>query len=677
MDGTSLDIAQDLLNQLKAIVPQVFTENKIDYQLLKTVLGEETFAQERYGLSWAGKSEAYKVLQTPTTATLLPNPEQSVDWDVADGSPSENVFIEGENLEVLKVLQKSYYGKVKMIYIDPPYNTGNDSFIYPDKFSESKADYLKRIGEKDDQGYLMKEGLYRKNSKENGQFHSNWLNMMLPRLFLARNLLKDDGVIFVSIDNNEQANLKLLMDEIFGEENFIECITWNKRVPKNDKGIGNIHEYILIYVKNSSLKHEFVMQKNGLEEIDELLKKLKKSKTSIKDAEYEIRRLYKKKGYDRGVTLYNSLDNNYKLWGKINMSWPNANTFGPTYEIKHPKTNKVVKVPDRGWRWKIETFNETANVVNGQYQNTRELHDGSFVCGRIWFDKDENTQPSSITYLDEVEYFLLRSNISLKSDGGIEVERLFEGKSYFSYPKPISLIKILLESFKIKTDDLILDFFAGSGTTAQAVMELNEEDGGNRKYICVQLPEQTDETSEAFKAGYKTIADITKARIEKVIEKIKEKRQKELPLWGRGGLLGFRKFTLAPSNFKIWRSDVIENEEDLKTQMALFMTPQRANAQTENMLWELLIKNGVPLTEKMECIALPEGATIYHTAPKNGASPRLAFVLDSYTQAVQDAVLALKPKTIVCLDSLFHNNDNVKTNAQLKFEDNGISFKTI
>jgi adenine-specific DNA-methyltransferase len=667
MDGNSLNLTQDLLEKLKAVAPEAFTEDKLDVQKLQTLLGEAVSTDnERYQLSWAGKSEGYKVLQRPTTATLIPQPEQSVNWDEA-----ENVFIEGENLEVLKVLQKSYYGKIKMIYIDPPYNTGSDSFIYPDKFSETKEEYLKRIGEKDDEGFMMKEGLFRKNSKENGQFHSNWLNMMLPRLFLARNLLKDDGVIFVSIGADEQANLKLLLDEIFGEENFIECISWNKRVPKNDKGIGNIHEYILIYAKNSSHKHEFTVGKEGLEDIEVLLSKLKKKKVSLHDAEEEIKVLYKKKGYDRGITLYNSLDANYRLWGKINMSWPNADSFGPRYEVLHPFSGKPVSIPDRGWRWIEETFQDAAKIVDGKYESIIELHDGTYMCGRIWFDKNESTQPSSVNYLDEVDTFLLRSILSLKSDGGIEVENLFEGKSYFSYPKPTSLLKLLIKSFKLNNGDFVFDFFAGSGTLAHAVLDLNEEDKIQRRFLCVQLPEKTEEGKEAFKAGYLSIADVALARIKKVIDKIIEGRNGKLQ-FEKGQILGFRKYTLSGSNFKIWRSDVIENEEDLKKQMSLFVTPQRANAVTENILWELLIKNGVPLTEKIKLVTLSDGATIYHTSDN-----RLAFVLDMYSSEVQLKVLELKPRTVICLDSLFHNEDKIKTNAQLKFEDNDISFKTV
>ena len=559
MDGTSLTPEQEKINALRQVLPEAFSEGKIDWEKLKATLGENiNFSNERYVLNWAGKSDAFKVLQTPTTKTLIPAKDESVDFD-----KTENIFIEGENLEVLKVLQKSYFGKVKMIYIDPPYNTGNDSFIYPDKFSETKADYEKRVGDKDEDGYMTKDGMFKQNSKENGQYHSNWLNMMMPRLYLAKNLLKQDGVMFVHIDNNEVHNLRMLLNEIFGEENFIECINWNKRVPKNDKGIGSIHEYVLIYVKDSSLKHEFLMAKEGLQEIEDLLSKIRKKKTPLNEGEDLIRKLYNKRGYDRGITLYNSLNSEYRLWGKINMSWPNANTFGPRYEVKHPKTGNPVKIPDRGWRWKEDSFNDAALIVDGKFTNVLELHDGSFLCGRIWFDKDENTQPSSINYLDELDNLLLRSIISLKSDGGIEVEKLFEGKSYFSYPKPTSLAKLLIKSVKYGQDDIILDFFAGSGTAAHAVMDLNKEDGGNRKYICVQLPELLEENSEALKAGFKNIAEVSKERIRKAAKSIEqelevEKEKKKSQIQFEANVeteidLGFKSLILSDSNFKQWQ----------------------------------------------------------------------------------------------------------------------------
>lgn len=672
MNGESLNILQDRLEKLKSDFPEIFTEGKIDIEKFKATFTDDiNFNNERYVLNWAGKSDAFKVLQIPTTATLKPQPEESVNFDT-----TENIFIEGENLEVLKVLQKSYYGKVKCIIIDPPYNTGNDSFIYPDSFKENKEEYQKRIGEKDEEGYLMKEGMLRKNSKDSGHYHSNWLSMMYPRLFLAKNLLREDGVIFVHIDDNEVHNLRMIMNEIFGEENFIECINWNKRVPKNDKGIGSIHEYILVFVKDSSLKHEFLMGKEGIEEIEELLSKLKKKKTPIPEAENEVRKLYNKKGYDRGITLYNSLDSDYRLWGKINMSWPNANTFGPRYEVKHPKTGKAVKIPDRGWRWKEESFNEAAKIVEGKYQSIVELHDGSFVCGRIWFDKDENTQPSSINYLDELDKLLLRSIISLKSDGGIEVEKLFEGKSYFSYPKPTSLTKLLLNSIETKQDDIILDFFAGSGTTAHAVLELNKEDGGTRKFILVQLPEPCDENSEAYKAGYKTIADISRERIRRVIKKIEaeqaEERKKKSEQFDFGDKeeknfeLGFKSFKLSPSNFKIWRGSEI-NEENIVQQLDAFTNPVREGSEKDNMLYELMLKAGYLLTDKVEKIE-----NFYSI--NNG---ELLIAIESINQATVDKLIALQPKKVISLDILFKDNDQLKTNTVLQMKDAGIDFKTI
>src|SRR3989304_6254709 len=247
MNGESLDIKQARLQRLKELFPEVFTENQVDWEKLRAAFGEDiNFANERYVLNWAGKGDAFKILQQPTTATLKPVPEESVNFDT-----TENLFIEGENLKVLKVLQKAYYGKVKCIIIDPPYNTGSDSFIYPDKFSEKKEDYLKRIGDKDEEGYLMKEGLFRKNSKDSGHFHSNWLSMMYPRLFLAKNLLRDDGVIFVHIDDNEVHNLRMVMNEIFGEENLLAQFVWRTDGNfDNQAKVKNCHEYIISYCKN-------------------------------------------------------------------------------------------------------------------------------------------------------------------------------------------------------------------------------------------------------------------------------------------------------------------------------------------------------------------------------------------------------------------------------------------
>ncbi|MBD3750842.1 MAG: site-specific DNA-methyltransferase, partial [Sphingobacteriales bacterium] len=359
-------------------------------------------------------------------------------------------------------------------------NTKSENFIYRDNFTASEDAIL------DELGYSADYKDYIKNI-QGARTHSGWLSFMFPRLLLARDLLKEDGVIFISIDENEQANLKLLCDEVFGEANFVECITWNKRVPKNDKGIGNIHEYILLYAKDAAFKHKFLMRKEGLDDVYEFVEKLKKDEKPVAQAEKELKKLYKKNGYDRGITLYNSLDIDYRIWGKINMSWPNQDTFGPRYEVLHPITRKPVSIPDRGWRWTESTFNEAAGLKNGVYENIEVLHDGSYRCGNIWFAKDENTQPSSIKYLDDVNDMLLRSILSTKSDGGVELEKLFERKSLFSRPKSSFLLKAILGSLQSSEKEIILDFFAGSGTTGQAVMELNAEDGGKRKFILVQL----------------------------------------------------------------------------------------------------------------------------------------------------------------------------------------------
>lgn len=386
--------------------------------------------------------------------------------DKKEATQSGNKVIHGDNLEALKALLPEYEGKIKCIYIDPPYNTGSENWVYNDNVNHPKI--KKWLGE-----VVGKDG-------EDLSRHDKWLCMIYPRLRLLYQLLADDGIIFISIDENEVHNLRGVLDEIFGHQNFIEQLVWNKRIPKNDKGIGNIHEYILLYSKKASYDHRFTQLKEGIEDIEDLVGKCKRKKLSIEETEKEIKKLYKKNGYDRGITLYNSLDQDYNLWGKINMSWPNGQTFGPRYDVLHPITKKPCKVPDRGWRWKEETLLE-----NVDYENIEYLHDGSYKCGKIWFAKDENTQPSSIKYLSEVNEFLLRSIISLKSSGGIDLEGIFE-KSAFDYPKPVSLLKLLLNSFSDK-NAIILDSFAGSGTTAHAVLNLNKQDGGNRKFILVEM----------------------------------------------------------------------------------------------------------------------------------------------------------------------------------------------
>ena len=583
-DNSETTINNRQVEILKNNFPQCFDQNgDFIVEKLNEIISDSgtAFSKESYGLNWLGKSYA-RLLANENPLTLLAEDKEH------NGKPenknSQNLLIKGDNLEVLKHLRGAYSESIKMIYIDPPYNTGSDGFVYQDdrKFTPEQLAELAGIDNQE-----AKHILEFTQSKANS--HSAWLTFMYPRLYIARDLLKDDGVIFISIDENELSQLKILCDEVFGEANFVECICWNKRVPKNDKGIGNIHEYILLYVKDSSLKHKFLMTKEGLDNIDELTEKLKRNNTPIFEAEQKVRKLYQKNDYDRGITLYNNLDDNYLLWGKINMSWPNQDTFGPDYEIPHPKTGRPVKIPDRGWRWKIETFNDAAKRVNDEYLDIKELHDGSFKCGRIWFAADENTQPSSIKYLHEVNQFLLRSILSTKSDGGVELEKLFNGKSYFSRPKSTALIKTLITSVQNSEDAIVLDFFAGSGTTAHAVMDLDIGDDSNRKFICVQLPEATDKTKTAYKAGYKTIFDITKARTEKSAEKIRG----ENPDYK--GDLGFKIFETLP----IFEG-YLDNIERLEGEtLELFDGSILSDEQIEHLLTTWKVYDGISLTQPL------------------------------------------------------------------------------
>lgn len=662
LDLRSMDIAGAQQEKLRQLFPEVFTESgKVDFDRLKTTLGEivET-GKERYGMNWPGKAECFRTIQSQSRATLRPFADESEKFDT-----TENLIIEGDNLEVLRLLQKGYLGQVKMIYIDPPYNTGND-FIYPDNYSESLDTYLSYTGQTDSEGRKFST-----NPDTDGRFHSKWINMMYPRLFLARNLLKEDGVIFISIDEAEHSNLRKICDEIFGEENFVESITWNKRIPKNDKGIGNIHEYILIYLKNAAWEYKFTMPKDGLDDIKELVDKLKRKGVPIKDAETELRKFYDKKGYDRGVTLYNNLDENYRIWGKINVSWPNATTLGPRYDVPHPTSGIPVAVPDRGWRWKKETFDSLVD-----YTKPRKRHDGTLMCGQIWFDTKETTQPSLIKYLDDVDTLLLRSVLSLKSDGGIEVEELFGGKNVVTYPKPTSLLRVLIQSFGLQANDIILDFFAGSGTTAHAALQLNSEDGGSRRYILVQLPEPLDPANSEQKTALefcddigkpRTIAELTKERVRRAAAQIREQN----PMFS--GDLGFRVLKLDASNFKPWDGTQPDAPEGVAKQLELHVDHVLPDRSQEDILTELLLKSGFALSTKIQALQLA-GKQVFSVEE----GTMLVCLDGKLTPEVIKAMADQKPSRVICLDDGFQGNDQLKTNAVQTMKARGVlSFRTV
>lgn len=621
MTSESIDIVMDQIEKLKQLFPEAITEGKIDWEKLQATLGKENieFLNERYVLNWAGKSDAFKVLQQSTTATLKPAPEESINFDA-----SENVFIEGENLEVLKVLQKAYYGKVKCIIIDPPYNTGSDSFIYPDSFKESKEEYQKRVGDKDEEGYLLKEGFFRKNSKDSGHYHSNWLSMMYPRLFLAKNLLRDDGVIFVHIDDNEVHNLRLLMNEIFGEENFVAEVIWEKMyTTKNDSNkLSDCHEYILIYEKNNLCSDISLLPRT--KEMD-----------------------------DR----YKNIDNDSRgPWKPIPLYAKGERRNG-RYIIVSPTGKKFEPEPEKHWLYREE---DTLKLIEDN---------------RIYFGKDGNSQPNIKRFLSEVQqglkaktlwkYDEVGSNDSAKK----ELKELFKDSIVpFDFPKPYTLSKRILQiSTQNNNEDIVIDFFGGSSTTAQAVLELNKEDGGNRKFILVQLPEKCDEQSEAYKAGYKTIADIGKERIRRVIKKIEKEKAEKSDMFDNGELdLGFKVFKLSASGFKIWRGSEI-TEENLEQQLEMFTNPVKEGSEKENMLYELILKAGYLLTDKIEA----KGS--YYSVNEG----ELIIALEEMNEKLIGKIISARPKKVITLDKLFANNDKLKTNTVLQMRDAGVDFKTI
>jgi adenine-specific DNA-methyltransferase len=531
MKENSLTADRNIIAQLKEIVPEAFPNGKLDIDQLRSLLGEGSApSTERYQLSWPGKSEAYKTLQTKVSETLQPNFRDSINWDIA-----ENIFIEGENLAALKVLHTSYHGKVKLVLIDPPYNTGSNNFIYQDKFAESKNEYLKRIGGKGDEKHKGNGALFSFNENENGQFHSNWLSMMLPRLFMGRNLLREDGAMLVHIDEHEQANLTLLLNEVFGEHNQLGNVVWDKGNPKGDAGgIAYQHESILIYAKNKEKflestklvrkkkNAERMLKKAGelfkqldREDIPGDLKKLQRqyelpleivSKLTRKFTLEEINRQYgvwlKKQDLTGGERTYNKIDADGNVYRLVSMAWPNKRTPPDDYFVPliHPVTNKACPVPQRGWRFPTSTIQ------------------GLLKKGEIIFGTDESVQPQ--------RKYLLKNNLyenlsSVLFYGGSDDELLRNLEITFENPKPLEFTKTLVQSLTgVDSCDIVLDFFAGSGTTAHAVLEANKEDSGNRRFIMIQLPEAIDEKSAMFEKGYRSIAELTSKRIRSVIEEV-------------------------------------------------------------------------------------------------------------------------------------------------------------
>lgn len=621
----------ELLALIRQTVPEVMADNQIDLEKLKELLGQGSIApDEHYELNWAGKAAARREIQKTNSLTLKP--------DANNPNSAQHMLIEGENLEVLRVLQKSYYGKVKMIYIDPPYNTGNDSFVYPDNYSETLNEYQRRTGEKNEAGYLNKQSLWKKNGKESGQYHSAWLSMMYPRLYLARNLLRDDGVIFISIDDNEAANLKLLCDEVFGAENFVAQISWEKRYTRNNdaKLFSTVIDYLLIYRKTDLIS---------------ILREPRSKKNNESYSNPDID--------PRGV------------WTSVSIIGQRTKEERPSlcYLITNPVTKAVCEHPANAWKY------------------SKEKYDQLVTENRLYWGVNGNNQyPRLKRFLSEVGEGIVPTNLwaheetGTTDDGSKETEFLL-GRAIFTYPKPASLIVRLMKMVVKGPNEIILDFFAGSGTTAQAVMELNLEDGGTRQSICVQMPEVLEESTEAYKAGYRTIADITRARIDKVIVKLKAEHPEKT------ADLACAHFTLAPSNFKVWRGDV-DSTEALREQLSMFQSAEKTdpdqqakNVQIQQavMLTELLLKFGIGALG-VHAIAKPRevaGVKVHRVLMADDTTMWLCF--EAYTDALKEEIVKAKPSQMVMLNTCFSGAkaDEQLANLQLELTSSGIRLTVI
>ena len=635
------DVVNDNLKALEQLFPSAVKDGQLDIKALKEELGDfEEVGNERYELNWSGKQNAKKIVQQGIGNKTL----KFVAKDSKNADTTENIYIEGDNLEVLKLLRQNYYNSIKMIYIDPPYNTGND-FVYNDTFKMDKEESDKAEGIISENNEKLQ-----KNQKSTNRYHANWLNMMYPRLKLARDLLTDDGVIFISIDDNEQANLKRLCDEIFGEENFISNLVWASGRKNDSKYISNSHEYMLCFVKNiENLKLNSTIwreKKKGLEEIYSFYNELKKTyKTNYKKMTEELKKWYKNlpESHSSKSHSHYSLIDEKGIFFADNISWPGGG--GPKYDVLHPITQKPVKIPSRGWVYA-----------------TRERMEEMIKMGKVYFGEDENTVPCLKAYLSDREYTTPYS--VFYKDGRASTKRLrnLMEKSVFQNPKDEEIIKNIMEFINFDKNDTILDFFSGSATTAHAVMQLNSEDNGNRKYIMVQLPETTDEKSEAFKAGYKNIAEIGKERIRRAGEKIKqeiEEYNSNLKLGEEPKKvpdIGFKVFKVDDTNIK-WYDLENFNEESQYS----FDDPDSLDfvlgSNDIDIVYEIMLRqNDVPLSESLEVLTDIGNRTYLY------ASTYLICLETEITEEMVEKLASLEPLPIkfIFRDSAFKDNISLK-----------------
>jgi hypothetical protein len=595
--------ATEAASQLADLFPEIVADGKINLDTLKTILDVDVEdRRERFGLTWPGKREAIRAAQTPTTATLMPDKQNSVNWDT-----TQNVFIEGDNLEVLKILQKHYFGEIKMIYIDPPYNTGND-FVYSDNYADPIGTYLEMTGQSDDGGKLST------NSESDGRFHSNWLNMMYPRLKLAKNLLRKDGLLFISIDESEVDLLTLVVKDIFGEHNMIGKFIWRRRQTSDSRNLSHFsqdHDYVLVTGRtpNASLSGQDIDQE----------------KYANPDSD------------PRGP------------WMSVDLSGLASASQRPNlhYDLIDPETNiHYPPNPNRGW------------------SKSRESMQTLLAEGRILFPKSPTGRPREKKFLRDlrssktgISSLLGKELSTTNTEGAREVRDLLEGK-VFDFPKPVQLLKTLITQ-GTNSDSVVLDFFAGSGTTAHAVMALNAEDGGSRRCISVQLPEPTGENSEARNAGFTSISAIARERIHRAGNKILEENAAILDGRDQPLDVGFRAYKLTDTNFTKWKADSGLSDGELVDLFNSMSDSANDDARPEAILTEVLLKLGFSLSESIETVNV-DGLEVFSVS-----DGLLMAYLDEHTTptlAQLRALVAKEPARLVILEDAFKGNDELKTN---------------
>lgn len=626
MDGMSMNLEQANMDKLRTVFPECFAEGKLDLDKLLALCGEYIGNDfEKYKFEWKGKAECLKLAQKRSTGTLRPCPEESVDWDA-----TQNLYIEGDNLEVLKLLQTAYYRKVKMIYIDPPYNTGND-FVYADDFADPMARYKE-----------VTQQTTKSNPETMGRFHTNWLNMMYPRLRLAANLLRDDGVIFISIDDNEVTNLKKICDETFGEENYAGQFPWRKRTAKSDVpfGVSQDYEWILCYAKSGSFR---ACLEGGTRKYFET--------PDFPGRPWRIHDL---------TTQRSALER------------PNSN-----FTMVNPKTGKEYPAnPNRTWAITVETFKEYYSANRIVFPGDYDFLNIQKPVLRYWKEDDMEKAGDSFGFIPVSTK--LPDSIGMTQDGTKDIADLFASK-VFGFPKPVELIKYLVKattSTSVMDGDIILDFFSGSATTAHAVMQLNAKDGGNRKYILVQLPEVCDEKSEAAKAGYKNICEIGKERIRRAGKKLTDTNgQMQIGDSEKKPLdVGFRVFKLDSSNLQTWDATPVDELrlEDLLNRMNTMINRVKADRSDLDMVCEVMLKLGVPLTYSVNKVAV--NSKVAYTVGDDCLL--LVCLAADITPEDAEAMAEYVPaKVIISRDSFA--NDTAMANAYYILRDRGIELKLV